>query len=55
VAQKAREEANKRLHEVAQAQAELLNEVVLFAQKLLILKRLQKLPKPTRRNLRIGV
>ena len=55
VAQNAREEANKRLHEVAQAQAELLNEVVLFAQKLLILKRPRKPPKPTRRNLRITV
>jgi len=34
MAQKAREEANKRLHEVAQAQAELLNEVVPLPTKI---------------------
>ena len=34
IAQKAREEANKRLHEVAQAQAELLNEVVPLRTKI---------------------
>jgi len=34
MAQKAREEANKRLHEVAQTQAELLNEVVPLRTKI---------------------
>ena len=34
IAQKAREEANKRLHEVAQAQAEFLNEVVPLRTKI---------------------
>ena len=34
MAQRAREEANKRLHEVAQAQAELLNEVVPLRTKI---------------------
>ena len=39
VAQKAREEANKRLHEVAQAQAELLTEVVPLRTKIVDLTR----------------
>ena len=34
MAQRAREEANKRLHEVATAQAELLNEVVPLRTKI---------------------
>jgi len=38
VAQKAREEANKRLHEVAQAQAGLLNEVVPLRTKIVDLE-----------------
>ena len=42
VAQKAKEEANKRLHEVSQAQAELLNQVVPLRVKIVDLEEVAK-------------
>ena len=51
VAQKAREEANKRLHEVAQAQAGLLNEVVPLRTKIVDLETIAETSKAYQKKL----
>jgi len=51
VAQKAKEEANRRLHEVSQANAELLNQVVPLRVKIIDLEEAAKTSKAQQKKL----
>jgi len=53
VAQKAKEEANKRLHEVSQAQAELLNQVVPLRVKIVDFEEAAKTSEAQQKKLEI--